>query len=469
VLSFSTVKALRFDVSKIDATRRDQNGYLEVDATVTRTGVFIYRHPNGTTTRELRHPKEVFNADSLSSLKSRPVTFDHPAVGKLDSKNTKQFAVGYGDSAISHDEQFVKTKVTITDEDVISKALDAKRPVREISCGYDCDLLKEDGVYNGERYDHVQKNIVYNHIAIVPRGRAGSDVRLHLDAAQQEHFDAKETDETITVQCASYDNENESVSSRDIPGVEGVKAVYYSETESSSVKEFVFQKSAGWTLDKAKEWSENHRNDSADVHTPTRVPDMKIKLQRGAVATKSFKIDAFEVTTDGTAESAEKAINEMGARLDSSLEHIRKLEGQIDTMQGRIDSMDASGEISNRKVLELAKQRADVEGVAHYVGLKNFGNLETQALKKAIVIKCAKSDSLDPSKLTDEYIAGRYDTICENIVREKKGLSSLATLRDVVAEDPRLLGMNQRDDSGSSPREKLAQDTAEMWKRPAAA
>lgn len=37
------------------------------------------------------------------------------------------------------------------------------------------------GVWNGIPYDAIQRNIRYNHLAIVERGRQGPSVRLHLD------------------------------------------------------------------------------------------------------------------------------------------------------------------------------------------------------------------------------------------------------------------------------------------------
>jgi hypothetical protein len=53
-------------------------GFLRIPAAVTRVGVFNYKQPDGSVIRELRLPEEVFNPDSLSSLKSIPITNDHP-------------------------------------------------------------------------------------------------------------------------------------------------------------------------------------------------------------------------------------------------------------------------------------------------------------------------------------------------------------------------------------------------------
>jgi hypothetical protein len=52
----------------------------------------------------------------------------------------------------------------------------------DVSCGYDCRLDAVPGVSpEGEPYDFIQREIEYNHVAIVPRGRAGT-AALRLDA-----------------------------------------------------------------------------------------------------------------------------------------------------------------------------------------------------------------------------------------------------------------------------------------------
>lgn len=48
--------------------------------------------------------------------------------------------------------------------------------VRELSCGYRYDAVMTPGVYEGQEYDGVMTNIRGNHLALVPVGRAGSDV-----------------------------------------------------------------------------------------------------------------------------------------------------------------------------------------------------------------------------------------------------------------------------------------------------
>ena len=164
----------RFDTSPLQATRTAA-GALRGDARFTRTGVLTYRNADGSERRELRHPDEVFRADSLATLALVPITLDHP-VEPVTSANAKKYAIGAVGDSVKRDGSFVRAPYAIHDDAAIAEIESGAK--REISCGYDCDLDMTPGVYNGERYDGIQRNIVYNHAAILKRGRAGSEVRI---------------------------------------------------------------------------------------------------------------------------------------------------------------------------------------------------------------------------------------------------------------------------------------------------
>jgi hypothetical protein len=172
----------RFDRGQIRAPVRTPQGYLKLDAVATRTGVFVYANPDGSIRRELRHPDEVFHPDSMASLAQVTVTDLHPP-GLLDASNTAQYARGFTGETVTREDRFLTVPTVITDQALIAD-VEAKRK-QETSCGYSCALVMDAGVFEGERYDARQTNIRYNHLAVVPRGRAGPDVRLRLDAAEQ--------------------------------------------------------------------------------------------------------------------------------------------------------------------------------------------------------------------------------------------------------------------------------------------
>jgi hypothetical protein len=174
------LQVARFDRGSFQGkTSRTKEGYLRTDAAVTRTGVFAYRLSDGSMRRELRHPLEVFAQDSLASLKMVPVTNDHPPVRLLTADTAKQYQVGFTGETVLPNAGFVTSTMTVTDAAAISSVDKGKR---ELSCGYSCDLVKEDGTFEGEPYDFRQTNIRYNHVAIVGRGRAGADVCINLDS-----------------------------------------------------------------------------------------------------------------------------------------------------------------------------------------------------------------------------------------------------------------------------------------------
>ncbi len=160
--------------------RRTPQGFLRVNARLTKTGIFTYDQR-----REYRSDDEVFRTDSLESLKGAPVTDLHPsergADAVLTSANAKTHMVGLTES-IERDGSYLKGSLIIFHEETIKAIESGER--KEISLGYQCQLDPTPGIYNGEAYDAVQTNIIINHVALGPKGwgRAGPDCSIHTDS-----------------------------------------------------------------------------------------------------------------------------------------------------------------------------------------------------------------------------------------------------------------------------------------------
>lgn len=172
--------AKRYDVGRIDGPVITPQGYLKADALATRAGIFTYLNFDGSLRRELRHPDEVFNKDSLASLAGVAVTNDHPPEA-LNAENTRKYAAGFTGDAVNQVSDLVQTKITITDDRAIQEILSGSK--QELSCGYECTVEMTPGMWQGMEYDAVQKEIRYNHLAIVKYGRAGPEARIRMDAA----------------------------------------------------------------------------------------------------------------------------------------------------------------------------------------------------------------------------------------------------------------------------------------------
>ena len=172
------MQQFRIDKNPLPKVYRTSEGYIKGTAIVTRTGIFKYVDNQGNIRLELRHPDDILDEDSLESLKQIPITVEHPTV-LVDSSNVKQLGVGLTGETVKVDGENIKTTVTITAIEGVEAINSGKE---ELSLGYTLDLEEEQGIYNGQPYTHRQKNIRYNHLAIVERGRAGANARLNFDS-----------------------------------------------------------------------------------------------------------------------------------------------------------------------------------------------------------------------------------------------------------------------------------------------
>jgi len=170
---------LRVDkASPLSKPVRLPNGFVRAEGYLTRSGIFVYRNAQGKTVRELRPPEEVMHADSLASFGLMPVTNEHPSE-LLTADNAKQYAVGSVSESVVPEGDKVRAVLMITDASAI-EALDAGKS--ELSCGYTADVVQEAGVWQGQPYDAVQRNIRGNHVALVDAGRAGPTCSIRMDA-----------------------------------------------------------------------------------------------------------------------------------------------------------------------------------------------------------------------------------------------------------------------------------------------
>ena len=169
----------RYDFGQVTKSEVTSEGYLKVWCKAARTGTQLYTRGDGSQVREYRPADEVSDPESLASFGMKAVTMGHPKV-LLDSENTKLYQIGHAGSQVRYSDGFVEVALVITDQ----KAIDAiqRGDSQEVSAGYRVDYDPTPGVTeDGVQYDGVQRKIRVNHIAVVPRGRAGRDVRLMLD------------------------------------------------------------------------------------------------------------------------------------------------------------------------------------------------------------------------------------------------------------------------------------------------
>jgi hypothetical protein len=174
-------------VKRLDSIRLDKNdstyftdeGYLVDHPILTSCGIFEYTNPDGSIRRELRLPEYVFDEKSLKTYRGKPIIITHEA-GVVDKDNVEKEQIGTILSDGYQDGDDVRAEIIIHDTDSMKKS-----GLKELSVGYNLDLVEEPGEWNGEPYDAIQKNIVVNHLALVASARAGKQARLNIDGSDE--------------------------------------------------------------------------------------------------------------------------------------------------------------------------------------------------------------------------------------------------------------------------------------------
>lgn len=179
-------KVQRYDNFQIQAIKTDE-GFIKDAPIIGRVGILEYRNADGSIRREYRPPEEAFKSDSLASIRGKPITLGHHGLVTNSTYNHSK-PIGTVLSDGRQDGNNIRA-------DVVIYSLDTDD--RELSCGYQTELEETSGVTeDGQHYDAIQRNIRYNHLAIVPRGRAGN-ARLNMDGEQIWESEEKKMSEKI--------------------------------------------------------------------------------------------------------------------------------------------------------------------------------------------------------------------------------------------------------------------------------
>lgn len=187
---------------------------MRVSGNLTRIGVLPYHRADGTVFRELREPAEVFRADSIATMRMVPVTDLHG--GMVGPGNVQALQVGITGENIGHDERFVTGSAIIQRADAIAAVKSRERC--ELSPGYRCWVDLTPGTFNGEKYDGIQRDIVYNHLAIGPKnwGRSGPDVALRMDGLSADAAFSEYEDDRFSIQVPAQIEQPEGVDMKKI-------------------------------------------------------------------------------------------------------------------------------------------------------------------------------------------------------------------------------------------------------------
>lgn len=161
----------------------DNNGFWRVrNNPLSKEGVFPYLgkqisgdlEPNRIY-KVYRPMSEISAPETIESFDGIPLIDEHEMIGEGWTDYDDRPAGG----VVYH--TYAKDGKLFGDIRIFSEQLkdEIKNGKKELSMGYSCRYEPEQGVFDGEYYDFVQRDLRGNHVALVNRGRMGSDVRVY--------------------------------------------------------------------------------------------------------------------------------------------------------------------------------------------------------------------------------------------------------------------------------------------------
>lgn len=390
-------------MSKIE----DDNGFwLCNDSNISKVGVFAYLGREISPKLEAdkvyyvyRPAEELFSKETIDSFKSVvPLTDEHEMLGKdytpAESKGVEGVVF---DPHPSDDGLYLKGNVKIFSERM--KHL-LNRGKKELSMGYFCDYDLTAGEFNGQHYDVVQRNLRANHVALVDRGRSGSDVRVFDRAVVYDKEPMELTKMTKTIV-----KDSEVDKRKDISEVEAM--LYEAKKDPAKLTDELIKTIVGKMETNSYNDSERSADDKAfgDEDTENK-----------------------EKAKDETSAEPEKTVKEKKAKDEDEPEkedEKKAMDAEIESLKKALDSLPK----------EMAKAAAFAEKVAKKIGTFDSAGMSVQEIAEyacgKLGIKCAAADSV--ATLNGYLMASREDETY-SISDKKSAMDSASSMDpDLVA------------------------------------
>ena len=195
----------RFKVSNAGSHRKtDENGYLFVDQSpILKAGILEYYGSelidggeDDTIKGRKIDPKKVYKVyipreeliKGADSFKLLPITNDHQWLGR-EGADAREYQEGTSGDSVTVKGDLLYVPLKFTGDEIIEDLESGDK--EELSASYTNELSWADS----PDYDFVASDIKGNHIALVEKGRCGSDVRVLNQAMEFKHMKTKVSNE----------------------------------------------------------------------------------------------------------------------------------------------------------------------------------------------------------------------------------------------------------------------------------
>lgn len=338
-------------------------GFLKARISIARPGVFPYTKSDGSISYEAKLPNDLYSKSTMNSIIGAPIADKHPPGEKLiTTENYKEYAKGnISNPVINFDTKEIEAIATLYDSELIKKVKANKQ--NQASIGYTYIPSLENGYYDGEKYDSSDQNIIINHIALEEYGRAGENIKIHLDKKNKEA-------EIMPKWNVEGNDTSNSFTYRKFDGSTDIQVAAEIHQELMSIKND--------SKEKAKE-----------------IVALKAEID-------SLEKEKEQIKKDNEENADNK---ELEAKLEIANDKAKEWEKKYDALNLSIPEI---VEKSSNEKFELAAFAKSVDPEIKLDGLTNK-EIKIQIIAKGLPFKAGiKTDSL-----TDEIIDARYDAACE--------------------------------------------------------
>ncbi|MDE9464672.1 DUF2213 domain-containing protein [Xenorhabdus bovienii] len=330
----------------------DLNGWLEVkDNPISKVGVFDYMGseigaPNpGDLYRVYRPAEELESVATIESFKLKPFIDEHEMLGKDGTPAEKKGIEGVIGENVYFDYPYLRGNIKILSNAALNQIDNGKI---ELSPGYRCRYEFTPGLFEGEHYDAIQRDIRGNHLALVEEGRTGIDV-----AVQDHSVITIDTRELVTMATEEQDkNKKENTTDN------GFTPEQVEQLQALIAAAIAGQAPATDEDPEKKETSdEDPEQKQTDSEEEKKAEDAVEEAETAAEAAETGEPEAVE-NAEIAIEAAEEAIETAKEHLDPATTD--SLNRRIKRIRRGIQAMDDISMLK-RKVNRLAKAKPTLD------------------------------------------------------------------------------------------------------------
>ncbi len=395
------------------ARYEDGNGWAEIKGNpISKVGVFEYSGQQISPELEpdriynvYRPEEELNNAETIESFRLLPWTDEHEMLGNdadgLMPAEQKGVHGVIGEDVYFED-GYLKGNLKVF-SNKLKSLIDAGK--KELSIGYRCLYELAQGVYNGVKYDAIQREIRGNHIALVDEGRSGHDVAV-LDHFKFS-FDTKDLkmaekpgdmEKPLDKKAA---DEGEEMGLKELIDIvkglrDDVEAFKMKRADENDLEAEEINESENDIFDEEGEY--NKFVNKADVTQDEEEPDKDAKKEEKAELSE-------KAAKEGDAKDEDETKPD-GKGMDSRMKRVFKEIARRDSLADKLSHHIGTFDHKSKTLVEVARYGVSKLGLKCHRGHEESALAGYLAAAKRQTVAVAQ-DSRPKSSAIDAYIGGK--------------------------------------------------------------